>query len=338
MAKWWCTELQGRVVDACVQLHGGYGYMTEYPIARAYADARITRIYGGTTEIMKEIIGRSLGRVSRPGDRARQRRARSSRSHDARPSSTALVAAPAPRRDATGWRVRGLDLRSQHGRRSCTSTRRGRSFLGCTLRAGGATTTSRRWRRRRVPRGARTSPSTRTAATLYTADELYAGLRTDGYAGDARRPRLRLVAAAAATDPADVVARALHDAAIDAALDRSSRRRRAGSSASWAATACASGDARLPSGGAARAARWRRTGVRRRHRRGTRGDGGRQPRGHLRRARPTTPSTTRSTCSPPCRRSPPECLRPTECHVSVSGSKHSVARTLDGRGHVVCGA
>jgi alkylation response protein AidB-like acyl-CoA dehydrogenase len=61
MAKWWCTELQGRVIDAGVQLHGGYGYMTEYPIARAYADARITRIYGGTTEIMKEIIGRGLG-------------------------------------------------------------------------------------------------------------------------------------------------------------------------------------------------------------------------------------------------------------------------------------
>ena len=59
MAKWWCTELQGRVVDTCVQLHGGYGYMTEYPIARAFTDARITRIYGGTTEIMKEIIGRS---------------------------------------------------------------------------------------------------------------------------------------------------------------------------------------------------------------------------------------------------------------------------------------
>jgi alkylation response protein AidB-like acyl-CoA dehydrogenase len=61
MAKWWCTELQGRVVDACVQLHGGYGYMAEYPVARAYADARVTRIYGGTTEIMKEIIGRNLG-------------------------------------------------------------------------------------------------------------------------------------------------------------------------------------------------------------------------------------------------------------------------------------
>ncbi len=61
MAKWWCTELQGRVVDRCVQLHGGYGYMLEYPIARAYADARVTRIYGGSNEIMKEIVGRSLG-------------------------------------------------------------------------------------------------------------------------------------------------------------------------------------------------------------------------------------------------------------------------------------
>jgi len=61
MAKWWSTELQGKVVDACLQLHGGYGYMMEYPVARAFTDARITRIYGGTTEIMKEIIGRSLG-------------------------------------------------------------------------------------------------------------------------------------------------------------------------------------------------------------------------------------------------------------------------------------
>ncbi|MDP1820418.1 MAG: acyl-CoA dehydrogenase family protein [Acidimicrobiales bacterium] len=61
MAKWWCTELHKRVVDTCLQLHGGYGYMTEYPIARAYTDARITTIYGGTTEIMKEIIGKSLG-------------------------------------------------------------------------------------------------------------------------------------------------------------------------------------------------------------------------------------------------------------------------------------
>jgi alkylation response protein AidB-like acyl-CoA dehydrogenase len=61
MAKWWCTDLQGRVVDRGVQLHGGYGFMSEYPIARAFADARVTRIYGGTNEIMKEIIGRSLG-------------------------------------------------------------------------------------------------------------------------------------------------------------------------------------------------------------------------------------------------------------------------------------
>ena len=60
MAKWWTTELQKRVVDSCVQLHGGYGYMLEYPIARAYIDTRIQTIYGGTTEIMKEIIGRSL--------------------------------------------------------------------------------------------------------------------------------------------------------------------------------------------------------------------------------------------------------------------------------------
>ena len=60
MAKWWCPELQKKVVDNCVQLHGGYGYMLEYPIARAYCDVRIQTIYGGTTEIMKEIIGRSL--------------------------------------------------------------------------------------------------------------------------------------------------------------------------------------------------------------------------------------------------------------------------------------
>jgi long-chain-acyl-CoA dehydrogenase len=60
-AKWWCTDLQGRTIDRCLQLFGGYGYMTEYPIARAYADARVTRIYGGANEIMKEIVGRSLG-------------------------------------------------------------------------------------------------------------------------------------------------------------------------------------------------------------------------------------------------------------------------------------
>jgi alkylation response protein AidB-like acyl-CoA dehydrogenase len=61
IAKWWCTELQGRATDRCLQLFGGYGYMLEYPIARAFADARVSRIYGGTSEIMKEIIGRSLG-------------------------------------------------------------------------------------------------------------------------------------------------------------------------------------------------------------------------------------------------------------------------------------
>jgi len=61
MAKWWTTELQNKVADRCVQLHGGYGYMLEYPIARAYLDSRVQTIYGGSTEIMKEIIGRSLG-------------------------------------------------------------------------------------------------------------------------------------------------------------------------------------------------------------------------------------------------------------------------------------
>jgi alkylation response protein AidB-like acyl-CoA dehydrogenase len=61
MAKWWTSDLQKRVVDECVQLHGGYGYMLEYPIARAYLDARVQSIYAGTNEIMKEIIGRSMG-------------------------------------------------------------------------------------------------------------------------------------------------------------------------------------------------------------------------------------------------------------------------------------
>lgn len=60
-AKWWATELQKRVVDRGVQLHGGYGYMMEYPIARAYVDARIQTIYGGTTEIMKTIVAKDLG-------------------------------------------------------------------------------------------------------------------------------------------------------------------------------------------------------------------------------------------------------------------------------------
>ncbi|MFI7617109.1 acyl-CoA dehydrogenase family protein [Nonomuraea terrae] len=60
-AKWWTTELQTKVIDRCLQLHGGYGYMTEYPVAKAWLDSRVQTIYGGTTEIMKEIIGRSFG-------------------------------------------------------------------------------------------------------------------------------------------------------------------------------------------------------------------------------------------------------------------------------------
>ncbi|RAU46978.1 MULTISPECIES: acyl-CoA dehydrogenase family protein [unclassified Pseudomonas] len=60
MAKYWATDLQCKVLDECVQLHGGYGFMWEYPIARAWADARVQRIYAGTNEIMKEIIARSL--------------------------------------------------------------------------------------------------------------------------------------------------------------------------------------------------------------------------------------------------------------------------------------
>jgi len=60
MAKYWCSDLQCKVVDACVQLHGGYGFMAEVPIARAYVDARAQRIYGGTNEIMKELISRNL--------------------------------------------------------------------------------------------------------------------------------------------------------------------------------------------------------------------------------------------------------------------------------------
>jgi alkylation response protein AidB-like acyl-CoA dehydrogenase len=61
MVKLFCTELQGRVVDRCLQLHGGYGYMLEYPIARAYADARVSRIYAGSSEVMKVIIAKTLG-------------------------------------------------------------------------------------------------------------------------------------------------------------------------------------------------------------------------------------------------------------------------------------
>ncbi|MBC7590929.1 MAG: acyl-CoA dehydrogenase family protein [Salinibacterium sp.] len=61
MGKWWTTELQKRTADTCLQLHGGYGYMSEYPISKAFLDTRIQTIYGGTTEIMKEIIGRGMG-------------------------------------------------------------------------------------------------------------------------------------------------------------------------------------------------------------------------------------------------------------------------------------
>jgi acyl-CoA dehydrogenase len=61
MAKYWVTDLECKVMDECLQLHGGYGYMWEFPIARAYVDARVQRIYGGTNEIMKEVISRSLG-------------------------------------------------------------------------------------------------------------------------------------------------------------------------------------------------------------------------------------------------------------------------------------
>ena len=60
MAKYWLTDLQGQIVDKCLQLHGGYGFMDEYPIARMYKDARVSRIYGGTNEIMKVLIARTL--------------------------------------------------------------------------------------------------------------------------------------------------------------------------------------------------------------------------------------------------------------------------------------
>jgi len=60
MAKYWCTDLQCKVVDECLQFFGGYGYMHEYPISRAWVDARAQKIYGGTNEIMKDIISRSL--------------------------------------------------------------------------------------------------------------------------------------------------------------------------------------------------------------------------------------------------------------------------------------
>ncbi len=61
MAKYWATDMEGKVLDECLQLHGGYGFMWEFPISQAYVDARVQRIYGGTNEIMKEVISRSLG-------------------------------------------------------------------------------------------------------------------------------------------------------------------------------------------------------------------------------------------------------------------------------------
>ena len=66
MAKWWTTELQKRVVDRCLQIHGGYGYMMEYPIAADYADAAVQSIYAGTNEIMKVIIARRMGLAGGP--------------------------------------------------------------------------------------------------------------------------------------------------------------------------------------------------------------------------------------------------------------------------------
>src|SRR5690606_23979413 len=60
-AKWWSADVQGQILDACVQLHGGYGFMREYRVARAWADARVTRIWAGSNEIMKLIIARDLG-------------------------------------------------------------------------------------------------------------------------------------------------------------------------------------------------------------------------------------------------------------------------------------
>ena len=67
MAKYWVTDLECRVIDECVQLHGGYGYMWEFPISQAYVDARVQRIYGGTNEIMKELISRSIGLGEKQG-------------------------------------------------------------------------------------------------------------------------------------------------------------------------------------------------------------------------------------------------------------------------------
>jgi acyl-CoA dehydrogenase len=60
MAKWWCTQKNTEIIDECLQLHGGYGYMLEYPIARMYLNARVGKIFGGSNEIMKELVARAL--------------------------------------------------------------------------------------------------------------------------------------------------------------------------------------------------------------------------------------------------------------------------------------
>src|SRR3712207_9056845 len=73
MAKYWTTELQNKVADRCLQLHGGYGYMDEYPVSKAWRDARIQPIYGGTNEIMREIVGRSMGLYAGPAVPAQTR-------------------------------------------------------------------------------------------------------------------------------------------------------------------------------------------------------------------------------------------------------------------------
>ena len=70
MAKWWTSDALGKVVDECLQLHGGYGYMSEYPIARMWADARIARIYGGSNETMKSIIAKTMQPPGRSGGRS----------------------------------------------------------------------------------------------------------------------------------------------------------------------------------------------------------------------------------------------------------------------------
>ena len=67
MAKYWASDMEGKVLDECLQLHGGYGFMWEFPISQAFVDARVTRIYGGTNEIMKEVISRSLGLGGKDG-------------------------------------------------------------------------------------------------------------------------------------------------------------------------------------------------------------------------------------------------------------------------------